>query len=91
LKLRNIYYIYIYTYYLANDAIYEMCSFAESTGVTLAKKSPAAAIRHNCKHLSRIYPSGKRINSTNYDPVVHWGVGSQLVALNLQTYGRYLL
>ncbi|KAI9595044.1 PLC-like phosphodiesterase [Syncephalis fuscata] len=70
----------------ANDAIYEMCSFAESTNVALAKKSPAAAIRHNKKHLSRIYPSGKRINSTNYEPVVHWGVGSQLVALNLQTY-----
>ena len=65
-----------------------MCSFAEATAVALAKKSPAAAVRHNRRNLSRIYPSGKRVNSTNYPPVAHWGVGCQLVALNVQTYGK---
>ncbi|RKP10273.1 PLC-like phosphodiesterase [Thamnocephalis sphaerospora] len=74
----------------ANDAYYEMSSFSEASGAALAKKVPAAAVRHNSKRLSRIYPAGKRVTSTNYNPTVHWGVGAQLVALNAQTYDRYV-
>ena len=40
-----------------------------------------------CIHLSfsRIFPSGLRIDSSNYDPLLAWSTGSQLVALNTQT------
>jgi hypothetical protein len=78
------------TYVLVNDGYYEMSSFSEATGASLAKKWPEAAIKHNYRQLTRIYPAGKRVMSANYDPTVHWGVGAQLVALNAQTYDRYV-
>ena len=40
---------------------------------------------------SRIYPKGTRLDSSNYNPVPFWNVGSQLVALNYQTPGIWLL
>jgi len=35
--------------------------------------------------LSRIYPKGTRVDSSNYIPTPAWSAGSQLVALNYQT------
>ncbi|KAG7253081.1 hypothetical protein CRUP_021192 [Coryphaenoides rupestris] len=35
--------------------------------------------------LSRIYPKGTRVDSSNYNPQVFWNAGCQLVALNFQT------
>lgn len=37
--------------------------------------------------LSRVYPKGQRIDSSNYNPVPFWNVGCQMVALNYQTPG----
>lgn len=37
---------------------------------------------------SRIYPAGRRIESSNYDPVRMWNAGVQMVALNYQTGDR---
>lgn len=45
---------------------------------------------YNCSHLTRVYPDGSRIRSTNYDAFPLWGAGAQLVALNYQTYDREL-
>ena len=36
-------------------------------------------------HNVRIYPSGSRVDSSNYDPRPHWACGAQMVALNFQT------
>ena len=41
----------------------------------------------NTAHLSRIYPTAKRINSSNYNPAQYWMYGCQMVALNYQTNG----
>jgi len=38
--------------------------------------------------MTRVYPVGKRITSSNYNPVPHWLSGSQVVALNYQTFDR---
>lgn len=38
--------------------------------------------------MSRIYPKGTRIDSSNYSPQLFWNVGCQMVALNYQTMGR---
>uniref|UniRef100_A0A8C3TJ78 1-phosphatidylinositol 4,5-bisphosphate phosphodiesterase delta-4 n=1 Tax=Chelydra serpentina TaxID=8475 RepID=A0A8C3TJ78_CHESE len=46
-----------------------------------------AFARHNAGQLTRIYPSGLRTDSSNYDPQEMWNVGCQLVALNVQTAG----
>ncbi|KAG1709767.1 1-phosphatidylinositol 4,5-bisphosphate phosphodiesterase gamma-1 [Nymphon striatum] len=35
--------------------------------------------------LSRVYPKGQRIDSSNYDPVPMWNCGCQMAALNYQT------
>uniref|UniRef100_A0A8C4SDT1 Phosphoinositide phospholipase C n=1 Tax=Erpetoichthys calabaricus TaxID=27687 RepID=A0A8C4SDT1_ERPCA len=42
-------------------------------------------ITHNMRQLSRIYPAGKRTDSSNYNPVDLWIAGCQIVALNFQT------
>ena len=38
----------------------------------------------------RTYPAGTRIDSSNYDPIPMWNHGIQMVALNIQTAGKYL-
>lgn len=38
--------------------------------------------------MSRIYPKGTRVDSSNYSPQPFWNVGCQMVALNYQTMGR---
>ncbi|RKF73892.1 1-phosphatidylinositol 4,5-bisphosphate phosphodiesterase 1 [Golovinomyces cichoracearum] len=63
-------------------------SFMEST---LDKNSKTqedrhAILRHNMRHLMRIYPNGWRVASTNFDPLKYWRRGVQMVALNWQTY-----
>uniref|UniRef100_A0A8C5FYG6 Phosphoinositide phospholipase C n=1 Tax=Gouania willdenowi TaxID=441366 RepID=A0A8C5FYG6_GOUWI len=40
---------------------------------------------YNCKALSRIYPKGQRVESSNYDPYPLWALGCHMVALNFQT------
>ena len=44
--------------------------------------------RHNCSRLSRVYPKGARVDSSNFDPQPMWNAGMQLVALNSQTADR---
>jgi hypothetical protein len=41
--------------------------------------------RASRQQMMRAYPAGKRITSTNYNPVIMWNCGIQLVALNYQT------
>lgn len=45
-------------------------------------------LRYNERQLSRVYPSGLRINSSNYEPTKLWNCGVQMVALNYQTPDR---
>lgn len=66
-------------------SFYEISSFKEGQAVKLATESANAYIRHNVDKLSRIYPAGSRINSSNYSPVPLWNAGCQIVALNFQT------
>jgi phosphatidylinositol phospholipase C delta len=42
--------------------------------------------KHNKRHLMRVYPSGYRIRSDNFDPLKYWRRGVQMAALNWQTY-----
>ncbi|XP_047208932.1 1-phosphatidylinositol 4,5-bisphosphate phosphodiesterase gamma-2 isoform X2 [Girardinichthys multiradiatus] len=46
-------------------------------------------LRYNRKALSRIYPKGQRVESSNYDPYPLWAVGCHMVALNYQTADKY--
>ncbi|XP_067286706.1 1-phosphatidylinositol 4,5-bisphosphate phosphodiesterase delta-3-A isoform X2 [Pseudorasbora parva] len=63
----------------------EMSSFSESDALKLIKESGKLFVRHNSVQLSRIYPSGQRVQSSNYNPQDMWNAGCQMVALNFQT------
>lgn len=69
---------------------YEMASFSEVKAARLCSTPQGAAefVRHNSKHLSRIYPKGTRTDSSNYCPVPFWNVGCQIVALNYQSWDQ---
>ncbi|KAI4893915.1 hypothetical protein NFI96_027807, partial [Prochilodus magdalenae] len=68
----------------------EMSSFSENDALKLIKDSGRLFVRHNSRQLSRIYPSGQRLQSSNYDPQDMWNGGCQMVALNFQTPGEQM-
>lgn len=70
-----------------NAKCYEMSSFSESKAKKLAKDAATDFIQHNVRQLSRIYPSGLRTDSSNYNPQDMWNMGCQIVALNFQKAG----
>ncbi|RDW64952.1 putative phosphoinositide-specific phospholipase C [Coleophoma cylindrospora] len=63
-------------------------SFMEQTFQKNTKTSEEknTLIRHNMRYLMRVYPNGWRVASTNFDPLMYWRRGVQMVALNWQTY-----
>lgn len=54
----------------------------------IIKENKGDWIKHNFTHLSRTYPKGFRLGSSNYDPTPFWTAGNQIVALNWQTIGK---
>uniref|UniRef100_A0A8C9RGY9 1-phosphatidylinositol 4,5-bisphosphate phosphodiesterase n=1 Tax=Scleropages formosus TaxID=113540 RepID=A0A8C9RGY9_SCLFO len=67
------------------NKLFEMSSFVETKGMDTLKNSPIEFVEYNKKQLSRIYPKGTRVDSSNYMPQIFWNVGCQMVALNFQT------
>lgn len=65
----------------------EIRSFAENKAEAILKQKSKEFRDYNRKQLSRIYPKGQRIESSNYDPIMLWQHGSQMAALNYQTPG----
>ncbi|KAG9142542.1 hypothetical protein Leryth_011637 [Lithospermum erythrorhizon] len=47
-------------------------------------------IRFTQSNLVRVYPKSMRIDSSNFNPLLGWMHGVQLVAFNMQGYGRHL-
>ncbi|XP_021816353.1 phosphoinositide phospholipase C 2-like [Prunus avium] len=47
-------------------------------------------VRFTQRNLLRIYPKGARLDSSNYDPMLGWTHGAQMVAFNMQGHGKYL-
>mmetsp|Transcript_18928 Transcript_18928/g.39219 ORF Transcript_18928/g.39219 Transcript_18928/m.39219 type:complete len:708 (+) Transcript_18928:3-2126(+) len=65
---------------------YHMHSFSESRVRSLCKHNQTNQwIQYNQTHMSRTFPSGKRVDSSNYSPILAWSTGCQMVALNYQT------
>ncbi|KAK6347036.1 Phospholipase C [Orbilia brochopaga] len=63
-------------------------SLAERTFINFCKdKDKKSQLeKHNLRYLMRVYPSGWRVTSRNFDPLTFWRRGVQMVALNWQTY-----
>lgn len=68
----------------ANEHVF---SLSEGRANAIVKESMADLIKHNRTHVIRVYPSGTRLSSTNYEPHRYWAAGAQLVAINYQTFG----
>ena len=66
---------------------YEMSSFNEDRGLSLVHECSREFLDYNTRQISRIYPRGPRIHSSNYNPYIFWTVGCQMCALNYQTLG----
>ncbi|CAN1798110.1 Phosphoinositide phospholipase C 6 [Linum perenne] len=47
-------------------------------------------VRFTQKNILRVYPKGTRITSSNYKPIVGWMHGAQMIAFNMQGYGKSL-
>ncbi|KAL4732106.1 hypothetical protein ACLX1H_001114 [Fusarium chlamydosporum] len=61
-------------------------SLSEDAAFEIQRKLPKALFSHNRRFLMRTYPHGMRFDSSNYDPVVFWRAGVQVVALNWQSW-----
>ncbi|KAM5228717.1 1-phosphatidylinositol 4,5-bisphosphate phosphodiesterase delta-4 [Ctenodactylus gundi] len=66
---------------------YEISSFSENKARSLVKEAGNEFVQHNARQLSRVYPSGLRTDSSNYNPQELWNAGCQMVAMNMQTAG----
>ena len=64
-----------------------ICSFSESKVLELVSKPDTARAwaQYNRSHLTRVYPKGTRVDSSNYNQGPAWSVGTQMVAINYQT------
>uniref|UniRef100_A0A667Z205 1-phosphatidylinositol 4,5-bisphosphate phosphodiesterase n=1 Tax=Myripristis murdjan TaxID=586833 RepID=A0A667Z205_9TELE len=64
---------------------YVISSFVETKGEAMISKTAVEFVEYNKRQMSRIYPKGTRMDSSNYNPQPFWNVGCQMVALNYQT------
>ncbi|CAI9730662.1 1-phosphatidylinositol 4,5-bisphosphate phosphodiesterase beta-4-like isoform X1 [Octopus vulgaris] len=64
---------------------YHMSSFNENAGLGYLKTQAIEFVNYNKRQMSRIYPRGGRVDSSNYMPQIFWNAGCQMVALNFQT------
>ena len=68
---------------------FKMSSFGEAKFTKLAKSEPQLFNKFNRKFLTRTYPAGKRVDSSNYNPLLAWVVGCQLGILIILIYNFY--
>ncbi|XP_023223275.1 1-phosphatidylinositol 4,5-bisphosphate phosphodiesterase epsilon-1-like isoform X2 [Centruroides sculpturatus] len=69
----------------SSASCYHVSSVNENTAKKLCKRHSLALIAHCENQLMRTYPAGMRIDSSNFNPVIFWAFGIQMVALNYQT------
>jgi hypothetical protein len=60
------------------EQFWEMCSFSETVARRLATTCPEELVNYNKTWFSRVYPGGKRVGSSNYNPQEMWNCGCQM-------------
>ncbi|ODM95281.1 1-phosphatidylinositol 4,5-bisphosphate phosphodiesterase gamma-1 [Orchesella cincta] len=63
----------------------EMHSLPEKVALKTMTSNPSQFIMYHQVQFGRVYPTGTRLYSSNYDPTPLWNLGCQMVALNYQT------
>ena len=73
-----------------SSKFFEMSSFVETRLEKYVKSKAQAGlfVSYSNRQLSRTYPKGQRLESSNLDPLPMWNAGCQMVALNYQTGGK---
>lgn len=65
---------------------YEMSSFSETKAEKyFIQQYSQACWKYHQNQISRVYPKGQRLDSSNFNPIPFWNVGSQMIALNYQS------
>ncbi|CAH2075818.1 unnamed protein product [Thlaspi arvense] len=57
---------------------------------TMVRTRGTEVVRFTQRNLVRIYPKSTRVDSSNFDPLVAWTHGAQMVAFNMQGHGKQL-
>ncbi|XP_065878615.1 phosphoinositide phospholipase C 2-like isoform X1 [Euphorbia lathyris] len=65
-------------------------SLSEQELENASKTHADKIIKFTERNLLRVYPKGLRLDSSNYNPFVAWALGAQMVAFNMQGYGKHL-
>ncbi|PHT44758.1 Phosphoinositide phospholipase C 6 [Capsicum baccatum] len=65
-------------------------SLSEQALEKAAESHGTDIVRFTQRNILRVYPKGTRFNSSNYKPLIGWMHGAQMVAFNMQGYGRSL-
>ncbi|CAK9271098.1 unnamed protein product [Sphagnum jensenii] len=65
-------------------------SLSEQVLEKAAKSHPNDLVLFTQRNIVRVYPKGLRVDSSNYSPLLAWTHGAQMVAFNMQGYGRPL-
>ncbi|XP_022209128.1 1-phosphatidylinositol 4,5-bisphosphate phosphodiesterase gamma-1 [Drosophila obscura] len=64
----------------------EMSSFPETKAEKqFFQQNTQLFLSYHRNQISRVYPKGQRLDSSNFNPVPFWNIGSQMIALNYQT------
>ncbi|XP_055537680.1 1-phosphatidylinositol 4,5-bisphosphate phosphodiesterase gamma-1 isoform X2 [Wyeomyia smithii] len=70
---------------------YEMSSFPETKAEKyFLQQETELFVRYHNNQISRVYPKGQRLDSSNYNPIPFWNTGSQMIALNFQTPDKWM-
>jgi len=76
----------------ANYQPWEVVSLSEGKIIKFLKSEKSKLIEFTSNSFLRVYPTGTRFDSSNFDPTKSWVIGAQLVSLNLQSlYDDYTL
>lgn len=63
-------------------SIWHISSLSEDKLTSIYHKDQKEVCKNLNKYLVRIYPAGIRIDSSNYDPILSFLLGAQIIALN---------
>ncbi|KAI6189685.1 1-phosphatidylinositol 4,5-bisphosphate phosphodiesterase [Aphelenchoides bicaudatus] len=63
----------------------ELYSMNETKAIDLLKQHSEEFVNHNKRQITRVYPKGSRVDSSNFMPNIFWNCGCQMSAINLQT------
>jgi phosphatidylinositol phospholipase C delta len=86
-ELRSLYQMQLYG---VNEGVWHARNMGEDDliGALLDEGKKEFTMHLNDSHLTRVYPKGLRVDSSNFDPCLAWSAGCQVAALNFQSHGR---